>query len=93
MQEPERPPARLMEIDPDVRKFLAGLRSEEMDTLRELIKVPADDIREGFKLSREARAIGRFSRWLILTVISIFVGTVVLYEQVLKAIRFLKGGP
>lgn len=93
MQEPERAPVKMQELDPEVRKFLAGLRPEELDTLRELVKVPGSDVREGFKLSREARAVGRFSRWLLLTVISIFIGTILLYENILKAIRFIKGGP
>ncbi|MCO6391105.1 hypothetical protein GTW25_08695 [Aliihoeflea aestuarii] len=93
MLEPERAPARLTELPEETRKFLAGLRPEELDTFREVVKMPAADIREGFKLVKELRAFGKFTRWLILTFISIFIGTVVLYEYVLKAIGFFSRGP
>lgn len=86
-------PDRLLELPPEVRKFLAGLRDEELKTFREIVKLPADDIKDGFKFVRELRTVGRFTRWLIVTIVGIFIGTVVLYEYVLKAIGFFRGGP
>jgi hypothetical protein len=91
--EPERAPARLTEPPEETRKFLAGLRPEELDTFREVVKMPAQNVRDGFKFIKEFRAFGRFGKWLILTIMSIFIGTVVLYEYVLKAIGFFRGGP
>lgn len=93
MEEPDRAPERLQELPPDVRRFLAGLRDEELETFREVVKMPAADVREGFRFIKELRAFGKFGRWLILTILSIFFGTVFLYEQVLKVIGFFRGGP
>lgn len=85
-------PTKLMELSENAREFLATLREDELETLKAIVELPADDVREGFKLVRDLRAVGRFMRWLILTVVAIFVGTMTLYENILKAIGWLKGG-
>lgn len=91
METPEHAPKRMLELSEQTRKFLSGLRDDELKTLEAIVALPADDVREGFKLVRDMRTVGRFGRWLTLTVVSVFIGTVVLYEYVLKALGYFKG--
>lgn len=93
MQEPGRAPDRLAELPPEVRKFLAGLRDEELKTFREIVKLPADDIKEGFRFVRELRTVGRFTRWLIVTIVGVFIGTMVFIDYILKAWDLIRGSP
>ncbi|MBN9155816.1 hypothetical protein [Microbacterium sp.] len=84
-------PNRLAELPEGTREFLAGLRPDELATLQAIVELPAEDVRAGFKLVRDARTVGRFGRWFIVSAISFFIGAVVLYEYVLKALGYLKG--
>jgi len=86
-------PKRLVELPEETREFLAGLRPDELETLQAIVELPAEDVRDGFKLVRDMRTVGRFGRWLILTVVAIFIGTVTLWENGLKVIGWMKGGP
>ncbi len=85
-------PAKLIELPHDTREWLATLREDELETLKALVDLPADDVRDGFKLVRELRTVGRWMRLLILTVVAIFVATVTLYENTLKVLGWFKGG-
>lgn len=93
MQEPDRAPDRMAELPPEVRKFLASLRDEELKTFREIVKLPADDIKEGFRFVRELKTVGRFTRWLILTIVGVFIGTMVFIDYILKAWSLIRGSP
>ncbi len=86
-------PAKLFELPHDTREWLATLREDELETLKALVDLPADDVRDGFKLVRELRTVGRWMRLLILTVVAIFVATVTLYENTLKVLGWFKGSP
>jgi hypothetical protein len=92
MMEPKHPPDQLRELPPETRKFLAGLRPHELENLREVVTLPIDELRAGLKLAHDVKTVGKFGYWLIVTAVSVFVGTVVFYEYVLKAIGHLKGG-
>lgn len=85
-------PNRMIELPPQTRDWLAGLRPDEVETLQAIVEMPADDVRDGFKMVRDLRAVGRFSRWLIITTVAIFIGTVALYENFLKLLKYAKGG-
>lgn len=93
MLEPKNAPEKLQELPEATRKFLAGLRPDEVEALKVVVAQPADDIKVWFKMVRDIRTVGRFGYWLVVTVVSIFIGTVVLYKYILKAWGFLKGGP
>lgn len=82
----------MTELPANTREFLARLRPDELETLQAIVDLPAADVREGFKMVRDIRTVGRFGRWLIVTVVSVFIATVVLYEYILKTIGYLKGG-
>lgn len=85
-------PDSMLELPENTRRWLASLRPDELKTLEAVLELPAEDVRDGFKMVRDIRTVGRFGRWLIVTVVSVFIATVVLYEYILKAIAYLKGG-
>ncbi|TCP87284.1 hypothetical protein C8J31_105146 [Rhizobium sp. PP-CC-2G-626] len=86
-------PGRLVELSEDTRSWLADLREDELKTLKEVVKMPAEDVREGFKMVRDLRTVTRFLRWLIYGAVAIFIATVALYENVLKVWVWIKGVP
>lgn len=86
-------PSKMIELSEDTREWLSTLREDELETLKAVVELPANDVREGFKMARDLRAVGRFTRWLILSMVALFAGTVMLYENVLKVIGWMKGGP
>ena len=89
----EELPEKMVELPEKTRAFLAGLRPGELKTLEAIIEMPAEDVREGFRMVRDMRTVGKFMRWLLLSMIALFVGSIMLYENILKVIGYLKGGP
>lgn len=89
----EAVPGRLVELSEDTRSWLADLREDELKTLKEVVKMPADDVRDGFKMIRDLKTVTRFLRWLIYGAIAIFIATVALYENVVKVFGWIKGAP
>lgn len=85
-------PSRLAELPEGTREFLAGLRPDELQTLKAVIELPAEDVRDGFKMVRDLRAVGRFTRAAIITLVGLFIAAVTFYENVLKVATFLRGG-
>jgi len=86
-------PVRLIELPEPTRIWLASIRPDELKTLQAIVELPAEDVRDGFRLVRDMRTVGRFTRWLVITIAAAFLGTIVLYENVLKFIGYLKGTP
>ncbi len=41
----------------------------------------------------DLQTVGRFTKWLMITLIGIFLGTVVLGEYIPKVIGYIRGGP
>ncbi|TCM56142.1 hypothetical protein C8J36_103512 [Rhizobium sp. PP-F2F-G48] len=89
----EGSPERLIELPEGTRVWLAGLRPNELETLQEVVTMPADDVRDGFKMVRDLRTVTRFFKYLIIGAVAIFIATVGLYENALKVIGWIKGGP
>ena len=84
---------RLEELPQDTRDWLADLRPDELKTLQAVVELPADDVRQAFKMVHDLQTVGRFTKWLVITFIGIFLGTVVLYENIIKVIGYIRGGP
>jgi len=78
LEEDAKTPDRLMELPEETRKFLAQLRDDDLETLK-----------DGLNLVISLRTVGTFMKWLILFVVGTFVGGVMIWENVLKVIRFL----
>ncbi|CZT36236.1 hypothetical protein [Rhizobium sp. 9140] len=89
----ETHPERLIELPEGTRAWLAGLRPNELETLQVVVTMPAEDVEDGFKMVRELRTVTRFFKYLIIGAVAIFIATVGLYENVLKVIGWIKGGP
>lgn len=85
-------PAKLIELPHDTREWLATLREDELETLKALVDLPADDVRDGFKLVRDLRTVGRFIRFLVVFILAMLVAAVTLYENILKVFSWFKTG-
>lgn len=78
MVEPTTPPDHLADLPEETRKFLSQLREEDLDTLK-----------EGLRLVIAVRTVGKFSKWLIVTVVGAFIGLVMVWESILKFLKFI----
>lgn len=67
------PPNRFNELPNFTQDFIAELREEDVEELREAIK-----------FIRSAKTVGKFSKWMLLTAISMFMGAVALGEYIIK---------
>lgn len=86
-------PSRLEELSPGTRDWLADLRPDELKTLQAVVEMPEDEVREAFKMVRDLRTVGRFTKWLVLTVLALFFGTIAFYENIVKAMAYFHWGP
>ncbi|MBD0416490.1 hypothetical protein [Oryzicola mucosus] len=91
MDENAEAAVRLAELPEATRKFLAGLRDDELETLKVVVELPADDVRKGFEMVKAAQTVGKFTKWLIVGCIALFLGTVALWEGVIRFIVLFKG--
>ena len=73
--------------------MLATLEPENVETLRYVATIPKAEFQGLMKLFRDAKTVGWFVRWGIVTLVGLFIGTVVLYENILKVIGWVKGPP
>lgn len=88
----EQLPEKMVELSENTRAFLAGLRPDEVKTLEAITKQPAEEVGEVFRLVRDLRTVGKYMRWLIIMAVGLFIGSVALYENVLKFLGYLQGG-
>ncbi|WP_318411914.1 hypothetical protein [Rhizobium sp. PL01] len=92
MDAPVNAPAKLIELPHDTREWLATLREDELETLKALVDLPANDVRDGFKLVRDLRTVGRFIRFSVVLILAMLVATVTLYENMIKVFSWFKAG-
>jgi hypothetical protein len=69
------------ELPAETREFLARLRAEDLKTLE-----------DGIRLMVAIQVVGKFSKWLIITIVGFIFGAVMLWESILKVISWIKGG-
>jgi len=55
----EHTPQRPEELPPGTRDWLADLRPDELKTLQAVVELPADDVRQAFKMVHDIRTVGR----------------------------------
>jgi len=75
------PASRFNELPSETQEFLSQLREEDIELLK-----------DGLELVRSTRTIGRFMRWLILGILGLVVGTVTLYDNVVKILAWFHPG-
>lgn len=79
MDEEKPPAARLAELPDETRAFLAQLQPGDIELLR-----------KGLGLLGAILKVGGFFKWCIITLAGMFIGGVMLYENILKVIAWLK---
>ena len=68
------------ELPPETVKFLADLSREDIDTLR-----------TGLPLIRMVIGFGKVTKWLAITAGGMLLGSVMLWDAVLKIISWMRG--
>ncbi|MBB4066746.1 hypothetical protein [Gellertiella hungarica] len=70
-------PVRLAELPEETRLFLAEMRGEDLQTLK-----------DGLRLVIAIRTVGTFMKWMIVGTVGLFVGFVMVWENILKFLAF-----
>lgn len=91
MLEPHRAPERLAELPEEIRRILAGLRPEELKTLRYLVTLPESEVEDTVRFVREIRTVSRWGRWIIIGALAIFLGTLSFFDGLQKVANWWKG--
>ncbi len=72
------PAHRFNELPDETQEFLSQLREDDIETLK-----------DGLRLVIAMRTVGRLMKWMIVAVVGTFIGTVMLYENILKVITWI----
>lgn len=87
---------RFIHLPEPTRRWFESLREEDIAKLKKLGRLSEedlDDLVEAIRFQRSARTIGRFGKWVIITVVSTFIGAVALGEKIGVAWKWVIGGP
>lgn len=79
MNEPVEPVNSMSELPPETRAFLASLRHEDVETLK-----------DGVRLVNAIRTVGTFFKWLLVGILGFVVGTVMLWESLTKIVTWFR---
>jgi hypothetical protein len=79
MTEEPQPASRMAELPEETREFLSNLTHEEIAT-----------IGAGLPVIRMIIGFGKVTKWLAITSLGLLVGTVMLWESVLKIVAWLR---
>ena len=78
--DPDASPAnRFNDLPEETQKFLSRLQEEDIKLLE-----------EGLDLVRATLTVGRFLKWVLIGLLAVLVGTVSLYDNVLKIIGWFQ---
>ncbi|ABA04799.1 conserved hypothetical protein [Nitrobacter winogradskyi Nb-255] len=72
---------RFDDLPPATKEFLTNLRPDEIKTLN-----------DGIRLINSALTVGRFMKWVIITMLGILAGIVMFGESISKIASWMKGG-
>ena len=82
---------RFGELDEAVQELFSRMKPEHVDTLEYLSTLPKDEVRGLMKMFRDIKAVSKFLRWAIVTLVAIFIGGVALGENIAKVAGWMKG--
>lgn len=82
---------RFGELDEAVQELLSRMKPEHVDTLEYLSTLPRDEVRSLMKMFRDIKAVSKFLRWAIVTLVAIFIGGVAVGENIAKVAGWVKG--
>lgn len=80
MNDTTKPADRFAELPESTRKFFASLDDDDIQTLR-----------DGVRLVVAVRTVGSFFKWLLVGILGMVVGTVMLWESVMKIVTWFRG--
>lgn len=72
------PAHRFNELPEETQEFLSQLREDDIETLK-----------DGLRLVIAMRTVGRLMKWMIVAIVGTFIGTVMLYENILKVLNWI----
>ncbi|MBN9046223.1 MAG: hypothetical protein J0H18_11225 [Rhizobiales bacterium] len=84
---------RFNQLDQNMQEMLSKLEPEEVENLKYLATIPGDELRGAVKLYRDVMTVSHFMKWLIVTIVAVFIGAVSLGEHVMKLFGWMKGPP
>lgn len=98
MQDEPDPPAlsgpfaspidRFAHLPANIRAWMESLREDDIAKLRELGRFSSEDLselREAIRFQRSAKTIGRFGKWVLITIVSTVIATVTFGEKIAAA--------
>jgi hypothetical protein len=71
----------------------ACLQIPGLKTLQVVVELRAANVRQTFKMVHNLQTVGWFRKWLVIMFIGIVLGTVVLHENIIEVIGYIRGGP
>lgn len=71
---------RFDDLSPKTKEFLSSLRDDEVDTLN-----------NGIRLINSALTIGKFMKWVIISLLGILAGIIMFGESVSKIAAWFRG--
>lgn len=83
---------RFDELDEEVKDMLRKLEPENAQTLKYMASIPKDELKSMMKMYRDIKAVSKFFRWMIISIVAVFLATMAVGENILKLIAWLKGG-
>ena len=78
MDQNANPSHRFNELPEETQEFLSQLRGDDIETLK-----------DGLRLVIAMRTVGRLMKWMIVAIVGTFIGTVLLYENILKVLNWV----
>lgn len=72
------PVHRFNELPDETQEFLSQIRGDDIETLK-----------DGLRLVIAMRTVGRLMKWMDVAVVGTFIGTVMLYENILKVLNWI----
>ncbi len=79
------------ELSPRVKEMLRRLNEREVATLEYVATLERDELRGMLKTYYDIRAVSKFFRWLIITILGVAAGTVLFYRSVAEMITWFQG--
>jgi hypothetical protein len=79
MTDETKPAERMAELSEETREFLSDLSREDIAT-----------IKSGLPVIRMIIGFGKVTKWLAITSLGLLVGTVMLWESVIKILTWLR---
>lgn len=81
---------RFGELDETVQDLLFRMKPEHVETLEYISTLERDEVRGLVKMFRDVKAVSRFLRWAIVTLVALFVGGVALGENIAKVVGWVR---